>query len=271
MFGWWNTDLIHKHLNKLNKGWILALIVNYYSIMESTSIGAANFFNSFFNSVFSSKETYELEDVKVIKHAQLTNFSLSKTRIQEKNTDPDVAKSEGSEGIPLGFFLNTRNKVRHTVNINLGFKKERKNFLTYRKKLFSHIRKNGTKTGNVTNCRRVSPVNFDSDVFDKCIYDPFYQDCATRMTDNQHAFVRKRSVLTNKLQFLQDTHRALDKSNESIKAFFAKFSEAPDRVTYKLPLRNHDKIGDDDLFLDIISDYLEGCKHFVSKKSHCSE
>ena len=91
------------------------------------------------------------------------------------------------------------------------------------------------------------------------------------MTENQHGFVRKRSVLTNKLHFLLDAHRALDEPNESLVAFFADLSEALDRVTYKLLVQNHDKIGDDDVFLDIISDYLEGCEHFVSMKNHCSE
>ena len=67
VFGSRHMDVIHEGLKKLNKNLIFPITMTLDSLTESTPNGKGNLFNKFFNSSFSSKETYEREGVRVNK------------------------------------------------------------------------------------------------------------------------------------------------------------------------------------------------------------
>ena len=172
--------------------------------------------------------------------------------------------------MPPGFFLNTRNKIGDNLNVLFeAMKRLMKIRKLWKKAVVTHIHKKGEK--NVTNYRGISLLNNDSKFLGICVYDRLYQQFLTLMTENR-GFVRKRSVLSNMLQLLQDIHRALgNTSNESVVAFYADFSKAFNRVPHKLLVQKLDKIGVGGVLFDTLFEYLEGRKQFVGLENQCSE
>ena len=65
------TEGIYKHLKKINKSSHFPHTMTPDSVAESTSSGKADLFNRLFKPVLSWKETYELEDFLINKHAHL--------------------------------------------------------------------------------------------------------------------------------------------------------------------------------------------------------
>ena len=89
------TPFTHTH-RKPNKSLNFVLPTTLDRELVSITIDKGNLFNRFFISVFS-KVLYEMEAVKVNKHFQLTNFSVSGTRNEENIRDLDVSKSKSQD------------------------------------------------------------------------------------------------------------------------------------------------------------------------------
>ena len=145
-------------------------------------------------------------------------------------------------------------------------------------KNFKHLRKIPTswKTAAVTpihkkndpkdveNYHSISLLNIDSKLFIKCVYSPLYEHFKDHLSLNQHGFVKKRSVMSNMLHFLNQIYKALDENpNDEIIAFYADFSKAFDKVPHKLLLRKLSDIGVGGCLLEITYDYLRNRKQFV--------
>ena len=80
------------------------------------------------------------------------------------------------------------------------------------------------------------------------------------MSQSQHGFIRRRSVLTNNLRYLRYVHDALDKdSKTATRAFYADFAEASDKGPRHVLLKKLENFG----FLRILENYSKDRKHFV--------
>ena len=122
----------------------------------------------------------------------------------------------------------------------------------------------------MTNYKKTSPLNIESEIIENCIYDPLYQLFATQKTKNQHGSGQHRSVLNNMLYCLREIYRAVENnSKESVVAFYAVFFKAFDRVPKKSLVKEIDKIAVGGVFFDIFFDYLEPRKHFVWLENQC--
>ena len=111
--------------------------------------------------------------------------------------------------------------------------------------------------------RPISLLNIDSKIIEKCMYSPLYEHFKDHLSINQHGFVKKRSVMSNMLQFLNRIYKALDENPHEIIAFYAEFSKAFDKVPHKLLLRKLSDIGVGGCLLEIIYDYLRNRRQFV--------
>ena len=117
---------------------------------------------------------------------------------------------------------------------------------------------------DVENYRPISLLNVDSKIFEKYTYSPLYEHFKDHLSINQHGFVKKRSVMSNMLQFLNRIYKALDKNpHDEIIAFYADFSKAFDKVPHNILLRKLSDIGVGGCLLEIIYDYLRNRGQFV--------
>ena len=123
-------------------------------------------------------------------------------------------------------------------------------------------KKNNPK--DVENYRPISLLSNYSKIFEKCMYSPLYEHFKDHLSINQHGFVKKRSVMSNMLQFLNRIYKALDENpHDEIIAFYADFSKAFDKVPHKLLLRKLSDIGVGGCLLEIIYDYLRHRRQYV--------
>ena len=94
-----------------------------------------------------------------------------------------------------------------------------------------------SKKGNkklVENYRPVSVLNIDSKMFEQGLYRVFSDPFVEFVTKHQHGFIRKRSVTTNMLSFIQKVYEASDRnSNDDVTIFYSGFSKAFDKLPHK--------------------------------------
>ena len=100
------TGLIFKHLKSLAKDSNFPSEMEYDGRIAHTTQNQASLFNLFFNSVFSAKGPFRIEDIKV-ENPMLTNFTISKANIKSILLELDITKTQGPKGIPLILYQRT--------------------------------------------------------------------------------------------------------------------------------------------------------------------
>ena len=76
----------------------------------------------------------------------------------------------------------------------------------------------------VVNYRPVSLLNIESKVLETLIYRALYEYFGDYLTKFQHGFVRRGSVLTNMISFLERIYEAFGKNfHDEIMAFYTNF------------------------------------------------
>ena len=171
----------------------------------------ANFLNEYFHSLFSPKSSFNLSDMKC-KNTILSNFSISKTYLNQIITELDITKSRGPDGLPLIFFQRTAREmttILHCVFKNI--KRVRKIPNKWKVAAVSANYKKGDKRLK-ENYRPVSLLNNMSKLLEKCMYPALYDHFIKLLTKSQHGFVKNLSVVTNMLSFLKETYEAIDKN-----------------------------------------------------------
>ena len=96
------------------------------------------------------------------------------------------------------------------------------------------------------------------------MYEPLYTHFVQFMSDHQHCFVRKRSILSNMIKFVQRVHQSLERNkNDNVVAFYSYFSKAFDRIPHRLLIEKCVSIGIGGCFREILHDYPLGREQFV--------
>ena len=266
-----NTHLIFKHFKSLKKSETLPKTMIKDEIAVSKAKEKVNFLNDYFHSVFSPKSSFNLSDMKC-ENTILSNFSISKTYLNQIITVLDITKLRGPDGFPPIFFQRTAREmttILHCVFKNI--KRVRKKPDKWKFAVVSPIYKKGDKR-LMENYRPVSLLNIMSKLLEKCMYPALYDHFIKFLTRSQHGFVKNRSVVTNMLSFLKEIYETIDKNAENhVIAFYTDFSKAFDKVPHYELLKKMSNIGVGGCFLEIIADYLSNRKQFVRADNLSSE
>ena len=116
---------------------------------------------------------------------------------------------------------------------------------------------------SVKNYRPVTLLSIVSKVLERCMYDPIEKQFSDHLTTNQHGFVKKRSVVSNMLCFLNDVQVALEGNPNSVYSLYTDFSKAFDKVPHAELLIKVRRIGVGGCVLSLLKDYLCNRKQFV--------
>ena len=257
-----NAQSIFKHFKSLNRKGSLPQKMYLGESIASTPEEKAELLNSFFHSVFSKRNS-ELVKVTCEKPV-LTNFNVSKGRIKEILLDLDTTKTRGPNGLPPILYQKLAKDMSAVLNVLFkNIKRARKIPQTWKIAAVAPIHKKGERK-IVSNYRPISLLNIDSKVFEAVMYKPLYEHFEKYMCQNQHGFMRKRSIVTNMLAFLKKIYCALDKNpKDEIVAVYTDFSKAFDTVPHEALLKKVAAIGVGCCFLDLLADYLYERKQYV--------
>ena len=223
LFGSRYCGQIYKHLKHINRASNIPKTIKFKDKMTTILEENLEMFNTFFHSVFSAKENYNFLDIKC-ESPTLTNFS-------------DTTKTRGPNGLPPGFYQRCGKQMSKIFNkLFKNIKRIRKKPTSWKTAAVTLIHKENYPK-DVENYRPIYLLNIDSKIFEKCKYSPLYEHFKDHLSINQHGFVKKRSVMSNMLQFLNRIYKALDENpHDEIIAFYADFSKAFDKVPHKLLL-----------------------------------
>ena len=95
------------------------------------------------------------------------------------------------------------------------------------------------------------------------MYDPIEKQFSEHLTTSQHGFVKKRSVVSNMLCFLNDVQVALEGNTNSVYSLYTDFSNAFDKIPHAELLIKVRRIGVGGCVLSLLKDYLCNRKQFV--------
>ena len=104
-----DTSVIFKHLKCLNKSPNLPKVLINGGRSASNIQDKVNLLNDFFHSVNTPKQSFSIEDINSM-NPTLTNFFISKQKINQIQSELDITKTRGPNGYPPIFYQKQRNQ-----------------------------------------------------------------------------------------------------------------------------------------------------------------
>ena len=191
-----DTSVILKHLKSLNKSPNLPKVLINGGRSASNIEDKVNLLNDFFHSVYTPKHSFSVEDINPM-NPNLINFCISKQKINQIQSELDITKARGPNGYPPIFYQKTAKPMTDVLYLVFkNIKRSRKIPDQWKIASVTPIYKKGDRR-LVTNYRPVSLLNIDSNIFEKCMYEPLHEHFGKHLSKHQHGFVRGRSVTTN--------------------------------------------------------------------------
>ena len=102
-FGSRNCGQNYRRLKHINRASNIPKTIKFKDKMTSIPEEKVQMFTTFFHSVFSAKENYNLLDIKC-ESPTLSNFSVSNKTISKILANIDTTKIRGPNGLPPGFY-----------------------------------------------------------------------------------------------------------------------------------------------------------------------
>ena len=223
-----DTTVIFKHLKSLRKTVTLPKILSLEKETADSTQQKVDLLNRCFQSVFSEKTEDMVADD--LPEPTLMNFDVSSKRIRAILTKRDVSKTRGPDNIPACFLKQLAEPLSLLLSaIFRNIKRLGKIPNCWKIGAVSPIHKKGCRA-SVKNYRPVTLLPIVSKVLERCMYDPIEKQFSDHLTTSQHGFVKKLSVLSNMLCFLNDVQVALEGNPNSVYSLYNDFSKAFDKV-----------------------------------------
>ena len=196
-----------------------------------------------------------MKDINCI-NPTLTNFCISKQKVNRIQSELDITKTRGPNGYPLSSTKKTAKPMTDVLYLVFkNIKRLRKIPDQWKIASVTPIYEKGDRRP-VTYYRPFSLLNIDCKTFKKCIYEPVCANFENHLSRHQHSFVRGRSVTTKMLSFLQKIYEAMDKNtSNNIVTFYSDFSKTFDKVPHKELLIKVGQIGVGGCFIEVLVDY----------------
>lgn len=206
----------------------------YKSKESSDGQGICELFSEFFGSVYSSPSTTvspESLELPVVFNSTLHNFYFTQSEIALKIKALDGRKGPGPDNIPPKFVKTCCKELLLPLYLIFNKSLETGMFPSRWKVAYIiPIFKSGDKT-LCSNYRPISILSCFAKLFESLVYEPLYDHLKGHISSSQHGFVRKRSTLSNLLEFKNYLCHVFASGGQS-DALYLDFSKAFDRVDH---------------------------------------
>ena len=131
------------------------------------------------------------------------------------------------------------------------------------------IHKTGRRS-EIGNYRPITLINNFAKILEIVLYSQTYPHIVSRLTPQQHGFVKGKSTVTNlfiKTQYLAD---CLDKRSQ-VDCAYADFSKAFDRINHAMLLNKLEAFGFSNSLIELLGSYLSGRSQYVYYKGYSSD
>ena len=123
---------------------------------------------------------------------------------------------------------------------------------------------------DVTNYRPISNLSKPSLVFEKILHTKILNIVQSKISSQQHGFMKRRATFTQLLQYVHHLSEAADKNTTTFNLYLD-FAKAFDKVPHQLILSKLQKFGIGGRLLKLIRSYLSDRWQYVCVNGVCSE
>ena len=160
-----DTSVSFKHLKSINKSPDLPKVLINGGRSASNIEDKVKLLNDFFHSVYTPKHSFSIEDINSM-NPTLTNFCISKQKINQIQSVLDITKTRGPNVFPPIFYQKTAKPMTDVLYLVCkNIERLRKIPDQWKIASVTTIYKKGDRR-LVTNYRPVSLLNFDSKIFE---------------------------------------------------------------------------------------------------------
>lgn len=246
--------------------------MTYNNKTSSEGQGICDLFSEFFGSVFdeySPNEPTESLNLPPVFNFTLHNFKFTRDEVALKIKQLDARKGPGPDDIPPKFLKECSEElslplcILFNESITSGIFPNRWKIAT-----ITPIYKSGDST-SCTNYRPISILSAIAKLFESLVYGPLYDHLSKFITQSQHGFVRKRSTLSNLLEFKNYLCHAFATGGQ-VDAVYLDFSKAFDKVNHSLLINKLSYYGIHGCLLRWLTSYLSNRNQLVAVKGYSS-
>lgn len=257
-----NSKEFFKFISHKKRHSNLPSVMKYGDVEASSSQDISDLFADFFSSVFEpfsdSDGNLDVEG-GVCTNNYLSSVSLSKANIEEALKSLNCSKGPGPDGIPPVFLNRCRESI--SLPLTLVFNNSlRSGVFPTRWKLSKTIpiHKGGQKDF-VQNYRPITILSTIPKMFESLVYKFIAYHVKNLIIENQHGFIKGRSLETNLISFLDDLYEGIE-CRSQIDVVYTDFKKAFDKVNHSVLLRRLAEVG-------VCGSLFRWAKSYILKRS----
>lgn len=199
----------------------------------------AEMFSNFFSSVFEPSNPIDLTVIETqspnVLADNTVSLHLDRCIIERGLKNLDITKGPGPDKISAVFLKNTYKEISIPLDIIYNKCLKEGTFpAVWKLAHVTPIHKSGSKS-KIPNYRPISNLSTIPKLFESMVHDALYPIVRPQLSQKQHGFMKKRSVITNLLTYTNFLFEALDEGVE-VHAIYTDFRKAFDKVDHTLLL-----------------------------------
>ena len=232
------THLLFKHFKSLRNSNRLPEKMHFNDVELTSPAEKADCINSFFHSVYlpcddnSGWFPPRSIDGSAFHYTGplCSGYSITLNQIASYCSALDVSKTRGPDNLPPVLFKELATDISKSLCLLFSNFKRLSSFpQQWKVGCMSPLYKKGSPS-SITNYQPVCLLNTASKLFERCIYESLFNHFQSFLTREQYGFVKRKSTVTNLLEFLRQIYSAIDK-DEYVTAVYTDFAKAFDKVS----------------------------------------
>ena len=241
--------------------------------LTENDIETAGVLAKFFNSVFTKDTTNEMPtSITEVVPNKVTQCIITIDEVMDHLLSLNKDKCPGEDNIHPSILADCAEQL--AIPLLIIFRKSLEQGVLpddWKIARISPIYKNGLRT-NAGNYRPVSLTRVPCKILESIVRDRLVRhlDQNNVVTSPQHGFVKRKSCVTNLLEFMEDATFCLD-NGYGVDVIFLDFSKAFDTVPHKRLLFKLKSFGIEGSLLSWITDFLNKRRQFVSVRGSTSD
>lgn len=256
-----DPKLFWKFVNSKKKSDGYPSTMKYLDVTSNSPLVICNMFSSFFKLSFCDDD-FEPCESNFTHLNSFTQSSMSDVVITVEDVlnhllclDNDL--SSGPDGIPAFILKNCCKSLARPLTFLFQNSLKQAVFPKIWKNSFIiPIHKKGTR-GDISNYRPIAKLSCIPKLFEAIIFKSFYFSCKPFLAIEQHGFMKKKSTVTNLLEFTSFTNKTIENGHQ-VDCIYTDFSKAFDKLSHSLILFKLSSLGFPSAFVQWIRSYLKG-------------
>lgn len=266
-----NIKSFWKYINSKKSTKDIPQFMKHVDRIASDGQNVCELFSSFFGSVFEPNTQPPLDvDTCPATNSCLSNIILSGEEVLIKLKALDSSKGAGPDGIPPIFLKECALELCSPLTIIFNLSLLQGTFPAIWK--IAHVTPI-YKSGDRSDCSNYRPISILSGLaklLEKVVYEYIYNHVSPLLSQNQHGFMRRRSTVTNLMDYKNYLCTVFAKGGQ-VDSIYTDFTKAFDKVNHHLLCRKLDLwYGLHGNLLRWISSYLTRRSQLVALKGYKS-